>query len=207
MDLEERSHCFKAYDIRGIAGPTIPEGGALELTEAFAHRLGSAFGTVLEGGSRGSRPRHPPILTGARRGSHRWIDSGWSDVLDLGEVTTGCVYHAAWTLDVKGAIMVTASHLSMRTHNGFKMCYGTLPLAAKDIQDLRKRMIEGRFRTGQGRRIPTDHMPAYLDADPRIRGSARPLGASGHRRWECGARAFPSGIVDAAWCGGRTHPL
>ena len=51
MDLEERSHCFKAYDIRGIAGPTIPEGGTLELTEAFAHRLGSAFGTVLDGGA------------------------------------------------------------------------------------------------------------------------------------------------------------
>ena len=177
MDLEERSHCFKAYDIRGIAGPTIPEGGTLELTEAFAHRLGSAFGTVLDGGAvavgRDIRRSSPELAEGLIAG----LTAAGSDVLDLGEVTTGCVYHAAWTLDVKGAIMVTASHLSMRTHNGFKMCYGTLPLAAEDIQDLRKRMIEGRFRTGEGRRIPTDHMPAYLDA---ILESVGPLTRSVH---------------------------
>ncbi|MGB1818392.1 MAG: phosphomannomutase, partial [Candidatus Poseidoniaceae archaeon] len=38
-------------------------------------------------------------------------------VLDLGIVTTGCVYHACWTLPVDGGVMITASHLPMTTHN------------------------------------------------------------------------------------------
>ena len=33
--------------------------------------------------------------------------------------------------------MVTASHLPMPTHNGFKMCRGTLPLAGEEIQELK----------------------------------------------------------------------
>ena len=39
--------------------------------------------------------------------------------------------------------MVTASHLPMPTHNGFKMCRGTLPLAGEEIQELKDVFLAG----------------------------------------------------------------
>ena len=85
-------------------------------------------------------------------------------VLDLGIVSTGCLYHACWTLPVDGGIMVTASHLPMPTHNGFKMCKGTLPLAGEEIQELKDVFLAGDFRVGEGEHIDYPHEDNYLKA-------------------------------------------
>ena len=60
--------------------------------------------------------------------------------------------------------MVTASHLPMPSHNGFKMCRGTLPLAGEEIQDLKDVFLEGNFKEGIGELIEHPHEDAYLEA-------------------------------------------
>ena len=148
--------CFKAYDIRGLSGD--------ELSDEFAYRLGRALATYLECNSfavgRDIRESSPGYASHLMQGL---VDSGVR-VLDLGIVSTGCVYHACWTLPVDGGVMVTASHLPMPTHNGFKMCRGTLPLAGEEIQELRDVFLAGNFREGQGQRIDHPHEDAYLQA-------------------------------------------
>ena len=60
--------------------------------------------------------------------------------------------------------MVTASHLPMPTHNGFKMCRGTLPLAGEEIQSLKQVFLDGEFKTGDGKITDTPHIENYLEA-------------------------------------------
>jgi phosphomannomutase/phosphoglucomutase len=103
------------------------------------------------------------------------VDSGVK-VLDLGIVSTGCLYHACWTLPVDGGVMVTASHLPMPTHNGFKMCRGTLPLAGEEIQELKDVFLSGEFKNGLGEHIDHPHEDNYLEAIVASTGKlARPV--------------------------------
>ena len=160
--------CFKAYDIRGLSGD--------ELSDEFAYRLGRALATYLECDSyavgRDIRESSPGYASNLIQGL---VDSGVR-VLDLGIVSTGCVYHACWTLPVDGGVMVTASHLPMPTHNGFKMCRGTLPLAGEEIQELKHVFLDGNFREGQGEHINHPHEDAYLKAIIESTGTlARPV--------------------------------
>ena len=160
--------CFKAYDIRGLSGD--------ELSDEFAYRLGRSLATYLECNSfavgRDIRESSPGYASHLMQGL---VDSG-VQVLDLGIVSTGCVYHACWTLPVDGGVMVTASHLPMPTHNGFKMCRGTLPLAGEEIQELKDVFLAGNFREGQGQRIDHPHEDAYLQAIVESTGPlARPV--------------------------------
>ena len=60
--------------------------------------------------------------------------------------------------------MVTASHLPMPTHNGFKMCRGTLPLAGEEIQELKQVFLAGDFIDGQGEVVDNPHIDTYLQA-------------------------------------------
>jgi phosphomannomutase/phosphoglucomutase len=160
--------CFKAYDIRGLSGD--------ELSDEFAYRLGRALATYLECESyavgRDIRESSPGYASNLIQGL---VDSGVR-VLDLGIVSTGCVYHACWNLPVDGGVMVTASHLPMPTHNGFKMCRGTLPLAGEEIQELKHVFLDGNFREGQGEHIDHPHEDAYLKAIIESTGTlARPV--------------------------------
>ena len=127
-------HCFKAYDIRGNANGD----GSGDITPQFALRLGKAMATYLKcktfAVGRDIRDSSPALTENLIAG---FVSAGVT-VYDLGIVSTGCVYHACWTLPVDGGVMVTASHLPMPTHNGFKMCNGTLPLAGEEIQQLKE---------------------------------------------------------------------
>ena len=160
--------CFKAYDIRGLSGE--------ELSDEFAYRLGRAIATYLECESfavgRDIRKSSPGYASNLIQGL---VDSGVR-VLDLGIVSTGCLYHACWTLPVDGGVMVTASHLPMPTHNGFKMCRGTLPLAGEEIQELKGVFLEGKFTDGQGEHTDYPHEDTYLKAIVASTGTlARPV--------------------------------
>ena len=160
--------CFKAYDIRGLSGE--------ELSDEFAYRLGRAIATYLECESfavgRDIRKSSPGYASNLIKGL---VDSGVR-VLDLGIVSTGCLYHACWTLPVDGGVMVTASHLPMPTHNGFKMCRGTLPLAGEEIQELKDVFLAGDFTDGEGEHIEHPHEDTYLEAIVASTGTlARPV--------------------------------
>jgi phosphomannomutase/phosphoglucomutase len=151
-------HCFKAYDIRGIAGS--------ELNDSFAERLGKTLATFLDASAiavgrdiRESSPSlHEAFVSGL-------IQSG-VDVHDIGICTTGALYHATSTLDVDGGVMITASH-NPPEYNGFKMCRGTAAMAGKEIQDLRETFEQGEFRTRDksGRHVQlTNFVNQHLEA-------------------------------------------
>ncbi len=181
--------CFKAYDIRGLSNGD----GTGELTPVFAYRLGRAMATYLDCSTfavgRDIRHSSPALADELMRG----LVDGGVIVSDLGIVSTGCVYHACWTLPVDGGIMVTASHLAMPTHNGFKMCRGTLPLAGEEIQELKDVFLEGSFREGAGEIIDTPHLDTYLDA---IIESTGPLARSVKVAVDCG-NAVPGPAMTA----------
>ena len=149
-------HCFKAYDIRGLAGE--------DLSDEFAYRLGRSLAKYLKCSSfavgRDIRESSPGYASNLIQGL---VESGVK-VLDLGIVSTGCLYHACWTLPVDGGVMITASHLPMPTHNGFKMCRGTLPLAGEEIQELKDVFVKGEFIDGDGEHIDYPHEDNYLKA-------------------------------------------
>ncbi|MGB1462330.1 MAG: phosphomannomutase, partial [Candidatus Poseidoniaceae archaeon] len=153
-------HCFKAYDIRGLANGD----GSGELTPAFAERLGRALATYLGAKrlavGRDIRTSSPALADALMQG----MQAAGTDVVDLDVCTTGALYPACWTMDVDGGVMVTASHLPMPTHNGFKMCRGNLPLAGEEILELREVFLAGEFSSGEGTRAFTPLMPGYLAA-------------------------------------------
>ncbi|MBI3722642.1 phosphomannomutase/phosphoglucomutase [bacterium] len=115
---------FKAYDVRGL----YPE----ELDEDLARRLGHAFGrslaakgTVAVG--RDMRPSSVPLADALADGLLR----AGCDVLDIGFVTTPCLYFAVGARKCKGGVMITASHNPAR-YNGLKLCgEGATPIGSE----------------------------------------------------------------------------
>ncbi len=148
-------HCFKAYDIRGIAHS--------ELDAKFANRLGRALTTFLDCKAlavgrdiRDSGPElHAAFLEGLR--------GAGCNVHDLGICTTGALYHATTALPVDGGVMITASH-NPPEYNGFKMCRGTAAMAGDEIQDLRAVFEQGDFRSGEGEVLTNaDFLEDYIE--------------------------------------------
>ncbi len=115
---------FKAYDVRGL----YPR----ELDEETGRRLGYHFGVFLGGAGtvalgRDMRPSSTPLGDAVADGLRR---AGCS-VLDLGLVTTPCLYFAVGSKSAKGGIMVTASH-NPAQYNGFKLCgAGAVPIGSE----------------------------------------------------------------------------
>ena len=152
--MEWPQHCFKAYDIRGLSGS--------EINDVFAERLGRALATYLELGAiavaRDIRESSPGIAKALMKG----LSESGVKVLDLGILPTGGLYHSVWNLPVDGGCMVTASHLPMPTHNGFKICKGRLPLAGEGRQELKEVFLSGDFREGEGSVEQTPHDDAWI---------------------------------------------
>ena len=134
-------HCFKAYDIRGIAYS--------ELDAPFAERLGQALATFLDCSAlavgRDIRESSPELHAAFVKG----LTASGVDVHDLNICTTGALYHATASLKVDGGVMITASH-NPPEYNGFKMCRGTAAMAGAEIQDLRAVFESGDFRPSDG---------------------------------------------------------
>ena len=165
-------HCFKAYDIRGIAHS--------ELDTSFAERLGYALATFLDCSAlavgRDIRESSPDLHAAFVKG----LTSIGVDVHDLGICTTGALYHATSSLKVDGGVMITASH-NPPEYNGFKMCRGTAAMAGAEIQDLRAVFESGNFRKSDasGSHIILDdftdqHLEAVVSATGNI---SRPVNA------------------------------
>jgi phosphomannomutase len=103
---------FKAYDIRG----RVPE----ELDADIAYAIGRAFVEL-------TRPKQVAVGQDVRLSSpelaaavSRGIMDAGADVLDIGLCGTEQVYHATFSRNLGGGIMVTASHNPMG-YNGMKL--------------------------------------------------------------------------------------
>ena len=148
---------FREYDIRGIAGESI--------TEETVERIGKAYGTMIAAGGgvevsvgydcRKSSPAFRDALC-------EGITSTGVGVVDIGMVTTPMVYFSIFTSGVDGGVMVTASH-NPSEYNGLKMCVGQDSLFGKGIQEIRKSVEKGKFRTGKGKKRQSDIIDRYLE--------------------------------------------
>ncbi|HEY1991629.1 MAG TPA: phosphomannomutase, partial [Gammaproteobacteria bacterium] len=106
------SSAFKAYDIRG----RVPQ----DLDADIAYAIGRAFVEL-------TRPRQVAVGQDVRLSSPELaaavasgiLDAG-ADVLDIGLCGTEQVYHATFSRNLGGGIMVTASHNPMG-YNGMKL--------------------------------------------------------------------------------------
>ena len=148
---------FREYDIRGIAGESI--------TEEVVERIGKAYGSMIAeaGGTEVSvgydcRKSSPSFRDALCQG----INSTGVDVIDIGMVTTPMVYFSTFASGVDGGVMVTASH-NPSQYNGLKMCVGQNSLFGESIQEIRKSVEKGRFKTGKGKTRQTDIVEQYLE--------------------------------------------
>jgi phosphomannomutase / phosphoglucomutase len=135
---------FKAYDIRGIVGKA--------LTPAAVEAIGQAVGsesrergrdTVVIG--RDGRLSGPELSAALAAG----LQKSGVNVIDVGQVATPMVYFAAYHLETHSGVMVTGSH-NPPDYNGLKMVVAGETLAGEAIQDLRRRIENGKLSTGAG---------------------------------------------------------
>ena len=148
---------FRAYDIRGNANT--------ELTDELVSNIGKAIGSIagemneqaliVGCDGRNSSPRIKSTLIRALMESGR-------DVIDIGLVPTPLLYFATRHLDYPSGVMVTGSH-NPPDHNGLKIVLGQETIAAGGIQQIRDRVIQGNFDTGNGRMTREDVIPAYME--------------------------------------------
>jgi phosphomannomutase / phosphoglucomutase len=160
---------FKAYDIRGIVGKSLTEDAA----RAVGRALGSearekGLAAIVVG--RDGRLSGPELVAALAEG----IVSTGVDVVDIGVVPTPVTYFAAHHLGVGSCVSVTGSH-NPPDYNGFKMVLGGETLFAQRIQELRRRIEEGRFASGSGkltrRKVDADYLKRIV-GDVKI---ARPM--------------------------------
>jgi phosphomannomutase / phosphoglucomutase len=147
---------FKAYDIRGIVDKS--------LTADAVRTIGQAIGS--EARERGLKTiaigrdgrLSGPELAGALAAG---INAAGVDVVDIGCVPTPVTYFAAFDLGTESCVSVTGSH-NPPDYNGLKMVLGGQTLFGPLIQDLKKRIDEGRLVAGNGKLRHADVKEAYL---------------------------------------------
>jgi phosphomannomutase / phosphoglucomutase len=167
---------FRTYDIRGVVGRT--------LTPAIVRDIGRALGSL-------GRERGAPAFAVCRDGRLSGPDlaaaladgltAAGADVIDIGMAPTPVAYFAAHHLGTGSCVAVSGSH-NPPQYNGLKMVVGGATLYGEEIQDLKRRIDEGRFASGKGTRKSEDVLDAYVEriaADVKL---ARPF----HIAVDCG---------------------
>lgn len=146
---------FKAYDIRGIVDKS--------LTPDITRQIGQAFGSeALSRGvdsvviARDGRLSGPELSKALSAGL---LASG-CNVIDIGMVPTPVLYFATYELATGTGIMITGSH-NPPEYNGLKMVMSGETLAGDRIQDLKQRILAGRFSSGHGMLSEKDIKSAY----------------------------------------------
>ncbi len=151
---------FRAYDIRGVA--------LEQLTENAARQIAHGYGSVLRERMSGKTPRvcvgrdartHGPQL---ERAVIEGLTASGCDVYTIGATPSPLGYFTICDGAFDAGIQVTASHNPAKD-NGLKLSLEHAhSYANDDIQDLRKRIEEGRFVTGKGSVQPYDGTTPYL---------------------------------------------
>lgn len=149
---------FRAYDIRGKAGS--------QLTVELAELLGRAFGTYVqehEGGSKVAAGRDNRLSGEELKGAlMRGLVSTGCTVYDIGMSTSPALYYAVGHWGLPGGVNVTGSH-NPPDENGFKLVgVGNRPIAGEEVQDVRRLIEAGTFRSGEGKIVERAIMPEYF---------------------------------------------
>ncbi len=148
---------FREYDIRGIADE--------ELLSADIEVLGQAIGAYVQ------RNKGKNVIVGrdCRLSSERLagaiaagLERSGCEVVEIGTVPTPVLYHAAYTGNSDGAVMITGSH-NPPEYNGFKVMCGTATLHGEKIQELRRMIEAGVLAEGAGSRRNQDAITPYVE--------------------------------------------
>jgi phosphomannomutase/phosphoglucomutase len=149
---------FREYDVRGDAEKHLSSDLFRALGRAFADmtRAGGAKVVALGRDCRVSSDRlHAALLDG--------LLAGGLDVVDVGVGPTPMLYFAVHHLKVDGGLMITGSH-NPPNENGVKMLRLSGSIYGAEIQDLRERIVAGRFGEGKRGAVTTrDVQPDYAD--------------------------------------------
>jgi phosphomannomutase / phosphoglucomutase len=151
-------HIFRAYDIRGDAETELTN----DLVENIARAIGTIAGEMGEQSlivgcdGRTSSPRIKSALVRAMMETGR-------DIIDIGLVPTPLLYYATQHLSCRSGVMITGSH-NPGDQNGLKIVLNQQTIAAGGIEQVRDRVLAGKFSTGNGRMTREDIVPAYMEA-------------------------------------------
>jgi phosphomannomutase/phosphoglucomutase len=172
--MELPATIFREYDIRGIVGDQLRPEVARAVGLAFAalgwERLGRAPRLAV---GRDNRPSGAALADAVAAG----IAAGGGQAVELGELPTPALYFATHVLDVDGGLQVTGSH-NPPEFNGFKLVLGGDPVYGAALQDLHRRIAEGRTpaRPGGARRRDPSVLARYRQAIVERHGRlSRPL--------------------------------
>lgn len=147
---------FKAYDIRGIVDKSLTVDAVRTIGQAIGSEARDrGVGTIAVG--RDGRLSGPALAGALAEG----INAAGVDVVDIGCVPTPVTYFAAFELGTESCVSVTGSH-NPPDYNGLKMVLGGQTLFGPLIQDLKKRIDQGRLHTGTGKLRHADVREAYL---------------------------------------------
>ena len=151
---------FRAYDIRGRAHE--------QLTEEACYLIGRAFGTEVRERTGKSAPRlcvgrdartHGPAFEAA---VIRGLTETGCTVLAIGQTPSPVNYFTICQEKLDGGIQVTASH-NPAHDNGLKFSlHDAEAFAGDDLQELRRRIEDERFVTGEGRVEAFDGITPYI---------------------------------------------
>jgi phosphomannomutase/phosphoglucomutase len=148
---------FREYDIRGIADQ--------DLCDEVVFNIGKAYGTYIQ--EKGIRE----ILIGrdVRLSSDRirntLVDallSSGCDVIDLGILPTPVFYFANFYYDKNAGMMITGSH-NPKEFNGFKIALNKSTIYGPEIQQIRKIIEHGKYKSGAGRLSFINPIPDYIN--------------------------------------------
>lgn len=103
---------FKSYDVRGIYPEELNEESAFNIGRAFVEYTGCK--NIVVGHD--ARLSCEALFLNLTNG----IKASGSNVVDIGQVPTECVYFAVGAKEYDGGVMITASH-NPKEYNGFKM--------------------------------------------------------------------------------------
>jgi phosphomannomutase/phosphoglucomutase len=169
QDIEVDASIFRAYDIRGVVGRTLTEGGVKLIGRAIgSEALQRGRQTVIVG--RDGRLSGPDLSRALIEGL---METG-CEVKDIGCVPTPVLYFATHYLDTQTGVIVTGSH-NPPDYNGLKIMIDGETLSGESIQQLRERIETSNFISGKGEVESINVVPDYIE---RIRGDvtvARPL--------------------------------
>ena len=148
---------FKAYDIRGIVNKTLTTDITRQIGQAFgSDALSRNVNTVII--ARDGRLSGPDLSAALSEG----LLSSGCNVIDIGMVPTPVLYFATYHLNTGTGIMITGSH-NPPEYNGLKMVMAGETLAGERIQDLKQRILNTAFSSGQGQISEEDVKTAYSE--------------------------------------------
>ena len=192
--MQPPAHIFREYDIRGVVGRDLDAEASETIARAFGTYLRRA-GVRQAAVAHDSRASSPDLYAAAIRG----LTAAGCDTIGAGLAITPMLYFALHHFDVRGGMMVTASH-NPPEFNGFKLGLGPGTLYGPQIQEVRALAGDRTEGGARGETETREIFPAYRQmlAD-RIRLGPRRLRVA----LDCGngtAAAFAPEILRAWGC-------